>query len=351
MYIGFYTNTKQFNQNKLFADSSHLPIGDDLLYPFFYISEQLKKMGHRVSTIDMDDLEKFDAVVFLDFPGTGNPYFKTLVSRGHKNLYLIVYESPIIKPDNFQKENYAYFKKVFTWQDEIVDNKQFFKIQYSHKIPEQLDFTLAQNPSTSSGQAKKLCTIISSNKSMAHPKELYTERIKAIRWFEQNHPENFDLYGNGWDRYHFEGTFFGFKIARLNRLKFLTKLLRPYYPSWKGLVPSKRKTYQKYRFSICYENCKGFNGYITEKIFDCLLAGCVPIYLGAPNISDHIPKDTFIDKRNFATYQELYAYIKNMPGQKYQSYLDAINHFLKSDKARPFSAKYFADTIIQQIIQ
>src|SRR3989344_2825649 len=308
MYIGFYCNTKQFNKNKLFADSSHLPIGDNLLYPFFYLAEQLKKLGHQVNTIDMDDIEKFDAVIFLDFPGVNN----------------------------------AYFKKLFTWQDEIVDNKKYFKIQYSHQIPAEFNFNIRQK--------EKLCPIISSNKSIVHPKELYTERIKAIRWFEANHPEDFNLYGNGWDRHHFEGTFLGIKIARLNRLKFLTKLLRPYYPSYKGGVVSKRATYQKYKFSICYENCKDFNGYITEKIFDCLLSGCVPVYLGAQNIADHIPKNVFIDKRNFNTYDQLYSYMKNMPDKEYQDYLDNIKNFLLNDKGYLFSTKHFANTLVKEIL-
>jgi hypothetical protein len=185
---------------------------------------------------------------------------------------------------------------------------------------------------------------------MAHPKELYTERIKAIRWFEDNHPEDFDLYGNGWDRYHFEGIFLGIKIARLNRLKFLTKLLRPYYPSYRGSIKSKRETYQKYKFAVCYENVKDAEGYITEKIFDCFFGGSVPIYLGVQNITRHIPQNTFINKRNFDTYEDLYAYIKNMPDVKYLDYLEAIKKFLKSMQAYPFSAEYFADTIIKEII-
>jgi hypothetical protein len=312
------------------------------MYPFFYLGKKLQEIGHKVSTIDTDDINKFDAVIFLDFPGKNNPYFKQLVSNGNKNLYLIVYESPIIKPDNFQKENYHYFKKVFTWQDEAVDNKKYFKIQYTHNIPAEFNFTLAEK--------KKLCAVISSNKSMAHVNELYTERIKAIRWFEKNHPEDFDLFGGGWDRHHFEGTFLGIKIARLNRLKFLTKLLRPHYPSYKGRVDSKRTTYQKYKFSICYENCKDFNGYITEKIMDCLLAGCVPIYLGAQNIADHIPQNTFINKRDFDTYDKLYAHIKHMPNVEYQTYLDNIKQFLLGEKGHLFSAEHFAETLIKEII-
>lgn len=341
MYIGFYNYHKEHNNNKMLTEAN-ASIGDNLNYPFVLLSQRLREAGHKTSTIDLDDIKKFDAVVFVEFPGVNNRYFKQLIAAGSKNLYLILLESPIIKPDNYSIENHTYFKKVFTWSDPLIDGKKYFKIQCSQKIPLEFNFGL--------GQAKKLCTIISSNKSMAHPKELYTERIKAIRWFENNHPENFDLYGIGWDRYNFSGIFLGMKLARLNRITFLTKLFRPHYPSYKGKVTSKRETYQKYKFSVCYENVKDAQGYITEKIFDCFFGGCVPIYLGANNIGDHVPLDTFIDKRNFDTYEKLYTYIKNMPDKEYLNYVNAIKNFLKSDKAYLFSAEYFANTLIKEII-
>ncbi len=341
MYIGFFCNYNFYNQNRMLRDPSS-PIGDNLMYPVFYLAKQLEKLGHKTATIDTDNIEKFDAVVFFDFPTLKNKYFKKLIKLGRDNVYLLVMESPLIKPDNLNQENHTYFKKIFTWDDNIIDNKKYFKINYSHSIPTEFDFNLAGE--------KKLCAIISGNKYVRHPAELYTERIKAIRWFEKNHPDEFDLYGTGWDRYNFYGEFLGIKLARLNRLKFLTKLLAPDYPSNKGTVMSKNKTYKNYKFAVCYENAKGFDGYITEKIFDCFFAGCIPIYLGAPNISEHIPSNCFVNKKNFKTYEELYGYIKNMPSKEYLNYLNAIKNFLKSDKAYPFSAEHFAETIIREII-
>ena len=51
--------------------------------------------------------------------------------------------------------------------------------------------------------------------------------------------------------------------------------------------------------SRCAWRIRGFAGYISEKIFDCFFAGTVPLYLGAPDIEDYIPADTFIDLRQF----------------------------------------------------
>jgi hypothetical protein len=186
---------------------------------------------------------------------------------------------------------------------------------------------------------------VAGNKMVKHPLELYSERINAIRWFERYHPEDFDLYGMGWDKYVFRGRI----IHRLNNVKLLTRLLAPKYPSYKGTIATKSETLKGYKFAICYENAKEIPGYITEKIFDCFFAGCVPVYWGAPNVTDFIPADTFIDKRNFKGYEELYKYLKTMPAAEYERYLAAIEQFIKSDAMYLFSAEYFAALVTAEI--
>jgi len=339
MKIGFYNCFKEYNNNKMLTNPSSL-IGDDLMYPFLRLARLLEDNGHSAATIDTDKLENFDAILFVEFPGKNNKYLKILKNSGFKNIYLIAMESPAIKPENYKRDNLKIFKKVFTWSDELIDNKKFFKINYSHNIPKEVNFPQKE---------RKLCTIIAGNKQSIVPGELYSERIKAIRWFEKNYAGDFDLYGNGWDKKYFFGSLFGFNLLRLNRLSFITKAVAEKYPSYKGPVNSKNETLKKYKFSICYENFQGAEGYITEKIFDCFLAGCVPVYLGAPNIADHIPENTFIDKRKFKNYEELYVFLKNIPENEYKKYLDSIAQFLKSDFSDPFSAEYFARIIYNQI--
>ena len=68
---------------------------------------------------------------------------------------------------------------------------------------------------------------------------------------------------------------------------------------YRGSVLVKKDVIRRYRFCICYENAHGLPGYITEKIFDCLVAGVVPVYLGWDGIRDYVPEDTFIDKKPF----------------------------------------------------
>ena len=45
--------------------------------------------------------------------------------------------------------------------------------------------------------------MINSNKSNNHVNDLYGER-KIVNWFENNHPDKFDLYGYGWNEFSLE---------------------------------------------------------------------------------------------------------------------------------------------------
>jgi len=55
----------------------HRLSADNLMYPFVYLGKYLVKNGHRINTIDMDNIKNFDAIVFLDFPGFKNKYFNS----------------------------------------------------------------------------------------------------------------------------------------------------------------------------------------------------------------------------------------------------------------------------------
>ena len=321
----FYLNNRQFDILDKISNR------DNCLYGFYLIKKRFKENDVDLSTQDINLPSESQFIIYNEMPKVKDIF-------PEKDNYLILFESEVIRPDNWNIENHKYFKKIFTWNDKFVDNKKYFKINFSHKIPDKVEFNIKNK--------NKFCTMIVANKFKSHSLELYTERIKAIRWFEENHPEDFDLYGIGWDKYYFKGI-----LSRLNRFDVLRKIIKPIYPSYKGPIKSKKEIYKKYKFAICYENARDIPGYITEKIFDCFFAGCVPVYWGAPNITDHIPVNTFIDRRKFGTYEELYNYLKNISDKEYISYLDAIKDFIKSDKIFPFSAECFAETLSSEILK
>lgn len=339
MKIGVWNYYENLNYNNYLLLNPNAGIGDNLLKPFNTLYTLGKQHNIEFITLDMvDSYDNVDGLVFFDFPNLENKYVQKAFTLD-KPKFLITFESELIRRDNWELEKHRYFDKVFTWHDELVDGQKYFKINFAQEIPQSINKDLSKK--------EKLCTLIAGNKKIQHPLELYSQRLEAIRWFEKYHPQDFDLYGIGWDNFQFKGP----KIIRaLNRIKLFTKLFAPIFPSYRGKVAYKKEVLEQYKFAICYENARDIPGYITEKIFDCLFAGCVPVYWGANNITNHIPKECFIDKRNFETYDELYIYMQNMSDTDYYNYLEHIETFLKSTKVYPFSNEYFAKTIVKALI-
>ena len=91
-------------------------------------------------------------------------------------------------------------------------------------------------------------------------------------------------------------------------------------------------------------------GYITEKIFDCFFAGCVPVYWGASNIYDYIPQTCFVDRRKFVDHESLYHFLLTMPEKNYIAYQNAIKIFLKSQAATLFYPEPFVSNIVDTIV-
>jgi len=105
---------------------------------------------------------------------------------------------------------------------------------------------------------KKAALISTLNKG-----ERYQIRLDvARRW-----PHEIDVYGAGWP-------------ADL--------------PNYRGLSVSKLATLRRYSHAIVFENQRQ-PGYITEKLLDCLVAGTVPIYWGAPDVRESVPAGALIE--------------------------------------------------------
>jgi len=95
---------------------------------------------------------------------------------------------------------------------------------------------------------------------------------------------------------------------------------------------TKLETLARYPFTLAFENSVT-EDYVTEKFFDPLLVGSVPVYLGAPNVADLAPgAHCFIDVRDHDGPQGLAAYLLDLLGDEvaYREYLA-----WRSDGVRP----------------
>lgn len=258
--------------------------------------------------------------------------------------YLLMLETPQVCTANGIAKNLERYRKIFTWNDALVDGQYFIKANFPNPIH--------VHPVDGFLNRDRFCCLISSNRTLAVQDEriLYPERVRAIRWFETHAPQDFDLYGVDWNMPVMRGGLVGKLERRIWRVLGRFVKWRP-FPSYRGRVAHKRDVLARTRFAICYENVRDLPGYITEKIFDCFFSGCVPVYWGASNITDHIPADCFVDRRQFSDTGEVYHFLKAMTEQEFRGYQQRIAAFLQSDAAYPFSSEFFAETIVTTIVQ
>lgn len=100
---------------------------------------------------------------------------------------------------------------------------------------------------------------------------------------------------------------------------------------------SKLQTIRTYKFTLAFENAIA-KDYVTEKFYDPLLVGSVPVYLGAPNIEEFAPGDNcFINAADWSP-AALAEYLTSLARDEaeYAKFLEW--------KSQPFRAGFLALT-------
>lgn len=307
-------------------------------------------------------LETVTADVYLRGPLRSRPavcasneftrFTDELLSLDHVDPAVCVsVESPIVARDFYKRirEASERFRHVFLWKgtrERATGGAEFHEVHWPHP-------NLTPVGTSSSWTQRRFLALVNSNKRVfafptplfqaRHPRhsvrmllpvmrvqwargrerwfrsELYKERLAAVRHFARC--EDFDLYGHGWDDVS------GLHVRDADAVS----------RAFRGELPpfGKIEVLSRYQFAICFENT-AFPGYVTEKLFDCLVAGCIPVYLGAPDIEQYIPAEAFVDARRFRNYRELEKCLREMTAEEADQRSAAARTFLGSDAANPF---------------
>lgn len=297
--------------NGLF-DPQKLKLRDNVLSPFLELKAKYEKEGYVIGTADLVPVEEADVIIFFDLDL--KYILKTYFANKLQKAVYISFEPPVVyqqhRPEILSRIA-TIFNKMLTWQDDLVDNHRTFKFFFP--VP-----AFTEAVTSVSFQSKKLITTIVGHKASNQKNELYSKRVEAIKYFEKT-LKDFSFFGAGWSKKDF--------------------------PSYAGKVDSKYDVLKQYKFVLSYENEFLINGLVSEKIFDCFYARTIPIFWGAENVGDYFPADTFVDKRNFTTYEELHKYLEGMSEEEYSRRLMAIEKYLISAEFQKHSCAYFAKTV------
>lgn len=122
-----------------------------------------------------------------------------------------------------------------------------------------------------------------------------------------------------------------------------------YGKGWGDFAPEcddKLQTIKNYRFALCFEN-GSYPGYVTEKLIDCLVAGVIPIYRGAPDIYKSIPGWVYLPAFNYETLDDLYEDITSMSAWTGQSMIERGQAWLTTPSGQMFTNLRFAQRILE----
>jgi alpha(1,3/1,4) fucosyltransferase len=312
-----------FSDGRLFA-----PARDQCHEPFVRLRDRLRDIGYELKTSDSHPIATAHRILFFDLPIEARRHKGLWSRRGRERnllqeclehdlqdrLALLLIEPPVVHPQNWDVERHKPFPTIFTWSDALVDGTRYLKLH--EPVPSEIPA-----PPHVPFSARTLLIAISGNKRSSHPAELYSARRAAIRYFSRVAPNDFHLYGYGWRFWE-----------------------RP--RSFRGIVRNKWEVLPNYRFGICYENVRGFDGCVSERIFDCLRSRCIPVYWGAPNIDQYVDRHCFIDRTQYSSEDDLLRFLRDMSEAEFTRRLDAIDSYLRSERFRKFLPDAYADTII-----
>lgn len=242
---------------------------------------------------------------------------------------LMVHEPVSVLPGQYSHEVWRHFDGFLTTMDFLIERSPRFRKFHHHTYqwgspPESIptaDELVERYPHGSRRHA--VCMVLGNKKSRV-PYELYSMRGEIARWFHENSKVPFDAYGTP-----------------------------PHdLPNYHGMLGQDEKlsTIAQYRFNICFENIYHpvwARGYVSDRIAHSFESRTVPIYHGCPNVADYIPPECFIDFGKFSGFGELSGFLEAMTDDEYDSYVSAIDTWLRGGGLHTYSCLQLYDAILR----
>lgn len=161
--------------------------------------------------------------------------------------------------------------------------------------------------------------------------QLHDERLAVIEALSRRGA--LDLWGPGWDRLSNLPSAWQ---ARMERCE-----LRRH-----GACDDKAAVLARFEFALAFENT-ACPGYVTEKIFDAMCAGCIPIYRGAPDVQAHVPAEAFLDGRGLSAARDPVAWIRERIDGRADTMREAARAFLRTPTGLRHSFEGFASWVLE----
>ena len=347
-------------ENRLFTDAE----GCIYTSSFRRWRELASAQGYQLDTCDICPPSEADLVWFMDLPRSKHAFEEVRRSvRKGTPLLLQILESPLLFPAAFVEENRKAFDAVVSYEFSADEGRCFY-----YRLPLETEPRYEGLPFG----ARKPAVMVNTNRVegwLATRKlgltglpgmgayfsgwklppwhflqpargELYSWRRRCAHAAEAV-PGRLEVMGSGWngERISWCPGLFSRRYSNY----------RPADPVPHGTAASadKRARLGNYRFVIATENYRGNFGYISEKIFDAMLGGSVPVYLGERSITAHVPPEAFVDARRCGSVCDLWRHLESFSEEHWQRVRKAGQEYLRSARFQPFTSEAFAQRMME----
>lgn len=338
-------------QNRIFERVRFEHFGDAThwMEPFWELGESANAAGFELRTWDTLDLRDAAALLIMDVSLSPREVGALRGQHPHLKIVQQILESCLGRAWVFDPKNHRSFDAILTYNDHLKRLPGYFVF----KIPagglkfgkrgkafavRNLACMVANVPNPAPWLPRRFGFGMMRQGWSFSPQtwwnyareggSLYRQRLSVAACFARSAPGDFEIFGPHWDL-----------IDDL-------AIRRAWKGTWSG---SKLDLLGDYRFTLAYENCRNDFGYISEKIFDAMLGGTVPVYLGNERIGELIPPESFVDARKFAGPEELFAFLDAMKEPEWSRMRMSGDEFLRNGAEERFGAKQYCDAVLSSI--
>ena len=351
--IGVVPYSLAYGRDRLFDTSCTLN-RDHSLRVWHEFREDGAHLGWDVRTAD-SDAGGFHAYLVLD-PSPGK--IRTLRRDLLRRAVVQFFEPPSVCPEQYEPEHLdllaSHCRVVYCCNHGVCSTHGF------RERPWYVDLYPSRQERVLPARDRRGICLIATNRFSRHPESQLDLRLSLARTIAED-PEfrtQFDLYGTGWLtgtgllRKHLPRSAGGRRtlmdkiLLRLERRIPGNGVLGSVY---RGPVRAKADVLSTARFNLIVENMF-WDGYVTEKLFDALQFGGIPIYFGASDVEDAVPAGVFLNGRRFSEPMDAIRSALSLSERELDRMILAGQDWLHSaDFQSRFGRRAYIETLLKDI--
>jgi hypothetical protein len=158
---------------------------------------------------------------------------------------------------------------------------------------------------------------------------LHGARERAAAWFSRRN--GIHVFGPGWGDFHPRHPISSWRNLAIRKAA-------------RGTVATKASVLDRAEFILCFENMAS-SGYHTEKLFDAIAGGAIPLYWGDPDVTMVVPKGAFIDYSSLRKPKRARALMASLTREERDRIRAEGQEFLSSPEFARYSPDSFASEI------